>query len=105
MPRDGAKLSEVVFHKSISVVIPPLGNGRISIEKRGDAALASLQITDEGTPRCVARAGPSSAGPAHWAKKTTRRPGLDASDIPVGETSWSRFLPVGETSRSRCKPP
>ena len=29
MPRDGAKLSEVVFHKSISVFILPLGSGRI----------------------------------------------------------------------------
>ena len=59
MPRDVAKLREVVFPKSVSVFIPPFGSGRIPIEKRGGAAPASLQITAEGTPGRVASAGPS----------------------------------------------
>ena len=89
MPRDVAKLSEVGFHKSVSVFIPSLGSGRIPIEKRGGGSFSANHCR-----------GHPSARRARRGKKTARRPGLDARDVPVGETSRSRFFPVGAPSLS-----
>ena len=65
MPRDIAKLSEVVFHKSISVVIPPLGE-RANVVGRGPShATRACERVSLAIVRALQRArgtGPRATG-------------------------------------------